>query len=108
MTKKKTRLYVQMEGYSAEKVRVEHNLICTAHNLKVIRGKLERNVPVIGTIRTLVANSVSKEDFEKPQKTSGNATTVYGGGCVRRSKSKSSKVGNFLRVHAIIKLKCPC
>jgi hypothetical protein len=26
-----------------EKVREEHNLVCTAHNLKVIRGKLERN-----------------------------------------------------------------
>jgi transposase len=43
-----------------EKVRVEHNLVCTAHNLKVIWGKLERNVPFIGTIRTLVANSASK------------------------------------------------
>ncbi len=43
-----------------EKVRVEHNLACTAHNLKVIWGKLERNVPVIDTIRTLVANSASK------------------------------------------------
>lgn len=43
-----------------EKVRVEHNLACTAHNLKVIWGKLERNVPIIGTIRTLVANSTSK------------------------------------------------
>ena len=43
-----------------EQVRVEHNLVCTAHNLKVMWGKLERNVPVIGTIRTLVANSVSK------------------------------------------------
>jgi hypothetical protein len=43
-----------------EKVRVEHNLACNAHNLKVIWGKLERNVPIIGTIRTLVANSRSK------------------------------------------------
>ena len=43
-----------------EKVRVEHNLVCTAHNLKVIWNKLERNVPVIGTIRTSVANSASK------------------------------------------------
>jgi len=43
-----------------EKVRVEHNLVCTAHNLKVIWSKLERNVPIIGTIRMLVANSVSK------------------------------------------------
>jgi transposase len=60
-----------------EKVRVEHNLVCTAHNLKVIWGKLERNVQVIGTIRMLVANSVSK-------------------------------VGNFLRVHAIINFKCQC
>ncbi|NQE05299.1 hypothetical protein C5S32_05455, partial [ANME-1 cluster archaeon GoMg1] len=53
------------------------NLVCTAHNLKVIWGKLERNVPIISTIRMLVANSVSK-------------------------------VGNFLRVHAIINFKCPC
>ncbi|GAH29479.1 unnamed protein product [marine sediment metagenome] len=60
-----------------EKVRVEHNLVCTAHNLKVIWGKLERNVPVIGTIRMLVANL-------------------------------ASKVGNFLRVHAIINFKCQC
>ncbi len=60
-----------------EKVRVEHNLVCTAHNLKVIRGKLERNVPIISMIRTLVANSVSK-------------------------------VGNFLRVHAIVNFRCQC
>lgn len=46
--------------HGIEKVRVEHNLACTAHNLKVIWGKLERNVPIIGTIRTLVANSTSK------------------------------------------------
>jgi len=43
-----------------EKVRVEHNLVCTAHNLKVIWGKLERNVPIISMIRTLVAYSASK------------------------------------------------
>jgi hypothetical protein len=43
-----------------EKVGVEHNLACTAHNLKVIWGKLGMNVPVIGKIRTLVANSRSK------------------------------------------------
>ena len=43
-----------------EKVKIEYNLVCTAHNLKVIWGKLERNVPVIGTIRTLVAISASK------------------------------------------------
>jgi transposase len=43
-----------------EKVRVEHNLACTAHNLKVIWGKLSMNVPVIGKIWTLVANSASK------------------------------------------------
>jgi hypothetical protein len=30
------------------------------HNLKVIWGKLERNVPVISAIRTLVANSAFK------------------------------------------------
>ena len=39
---------------------LKHNLACTAHNLKVIWGKLERNVPIIGTIRTVVANSTSK------------------------------------------------
>ena len=43
-----------------KKARVEHNLVCTAQNVKVIWGKLERNVPVIGTSRTLVANSASK------------------------------------------------
>ena len=43
-----------------EKVRIEHNLVCTAHNLKVIWGKLERNVPIISMIRTLVAYSASK------------------------------------------------
>lgn len=43
-----------------DKVRVEYNLVCTAHNLKVIWSKLERNVPIIGTIRTSVANSASK------------------------------------------------
>jgi len=37
-----------------------HNLVCTVHNLKVIWGKLKRNVPVIGTIRMSVANSASK------------------------------------------------
>jgi hypothetical protein len=36
-----------------EKVMVEHNL-------KVIWGKLERNVPVISAIRALVANSAFK------------------------------------------------
>lgn len=43
-----------------EKVKVEYNLVCTAHNLKVIWGKLERNVPIISTIRALIANSASK------------------------------------------------
>ncbi|MCD6456602.1 MAG: transposase [Methanophagales archaeon] len=60
-----------------EKVRVEHNLVCTAHNLKVIWDKLERDVPIISITRTLVANS-------------------------------ASKVGNFLRVHAVINFECPC
>ena len=31
-----------------------------ARNMKVICGKLNRNVPVIGTIRMLVANLASK------------------------------------------------
>jgi transposase len=43
-----------------EKVKIEYNLVCTAHNLKVIWGKLERNVPIIGTIRALIAISASK------------------------------------------------
>jgi hypothetical protein len=43
-----------------EKVQLEHNLACTAHNLRVIWGKLEMNVSIIGTIRRLVANSRSE------------------------------------------------
>jgi transposase len=43
-----------------EKVKIEYNLVCTAHNLKVIWGKLERNVSIIGMIRALIANSASK------------------------------------------------
>ena len=43
-----------------EKVKIEYNLVCSAHNLKVIWGKLERIVPIIGTIRALIANSASK------------------------------------------------
>jgi len=37
----------------------------------------------------------NKEDFEKPSKTSGNATKVYKEESVTRSKSKSSKVKYF-------------
>jgi hypothetical protein len=41
-------------------VQIEHNLACTAHNLRVMWGKLARNAPIIGTIRRLVANSRSE------------------------------------------------
>jgi transposase len=43
-----------------EKVRVEHNLACTAHNLKVIWGKLSRDTAVIGKILGLVVNLAAK------------------------------------------------
>jgi len=43
-----------------ESVKTEHNLVCTAHNLKVIWGKLWRNVAVIGKIAGAVVNSAAK------------------------------------------------
>jgi hypothetical protein len=43
-----------------KKVKIEYNLVCSAHNLKVSWGKLERNVSVIGMIQALIANSASK------------------------------------------------
>jgi hypothetical protein len=43
-----------------EKVRVEHNLVCRAHNLKGIWGKLSRDAAIIGKIFGLVANLASK------------------------------------------------
>jgi len=33
-----------------EKARIEHNLVCTAHNLKVMRAKMTGKVAVLGKI----------------------------------------------------------
>ncbi|MCD6456450.1 MAG: hypothetical protein J7K81_06650 [Methanophagales archaeon] len=53
--------FVQLLRFIRENVSIEGiNLVCTARNLKVIWGKLERNMPIISTTRTLVANSASK------------------------------------------------
>jgi hypothetical protein len=43
-----------------ENVRMEHNLVCTAHNLKVMWGKLGGTVAELCKIEGLVANFVSK------------------------------------------------
>ncbi|MDI6886549.1 MAG: IS1182 family transposase [archaeon] len=43
-----------------EKVRTEHNLVCTAHNLKVMWAKMAGKVAVLGKIGSLIANSASK------------------------------------------------
>ncbi|HUV03389.1 MAG TPA: transposase, partial [Desulfobacteria bacterium] len=43
-----------------ENVRTEYNLVCSAHNLKIIWGKLSRDAAVIGTILGSVTNLVSK------------------------------------------------
>ena len=42
-----------------EKVRGEHNLVCTAHNLKIMWGKLAGKVDVLSKIDDFVANFVS-------------------------------------------------
>ena len=42
-----------------EKVRIEHNLVCTAHNLKIMWGKLAGKVDVLSKIDDFVANFVS-------------------------------------------------
>jgi transposase len=42
-----------------EKVRIEHNLVCTAHNMKVMWGKLAGKVDVLSKIDDFVANFVS-------------------------------------------------
>ena len=41
-----------------EKVRIEHNLVCT-HNLKVMWAKMTGKVAVLGKIGGLIANSAS-------------------------------------------------
>jgi len=43
-----------------EKVRIEHNLVCTAHNLKVMWAKMRGKVAVLGKIGSLIANSASE------------------------------------------------
>lgn len=43
-----------------DSVRTEYNLVCSAHNLKIIWGKLSRDAAVIGTILGSVANLASK------------------------------------------------
>nr|QNO57723.1 hypothetical protein GBAFDLPJ_00017 [Methanosarcinales archaeon ANME-1 ERB7] len=39
-----------------ENVRIEHNLVCTAHNLRVMWGKLGGSVTTLCNIKGLVAN----------------------------------------------------
>ena len=41
-------------------VRTEYNLVCSAHNLKIIWGKLSRDAAVTGKIFGVVANLASK------------------------------------------------
>nr|QNO57745.1 hypothetical protein GBAFDLPJ_00039 [Methanosarcinales archaeon ANME-1 ERB7] len=43
-----------------ENVRIEHNLVCTAHNLRVMWGKLGGSVAALCNIEGLVANVASK------------------------------------------------
>jgi hypothetical protein len=43
-----------------ESVRTEYNLVCSAHNLKIIWGKLSRDAAVTGKIFGVVANLASK------------------------------------------------
>nr|QNO56215.1 hypothetical protein FDFOPPHA_00040 [Methanosarcinales archaeon ANME-1 ERB7] len=43
-----------------ENVRMEHNLVCTAHNLRVMWGKLGGSVAALCNIKGLVANFASK------------------------------------------------
>jgi hypothetical protein len=39
-----------------ENVRIEHNLVCSAHNLRVMWGKLGGSVAALCNIKGLVAN----------------------------------------------------
>ncbi|RJS75434.1 hypothetical protein CW714_00335, partial [Methanophagales archaeon] len=43
-----------------ENVRIEHNLICMAHNLKVMWGKLGSSVAALGNIAGFIANFASR------------------------------------------------
>ena len=38
------------EGRGIEKVRIEHNLVCTAHNLKIMWAKMTGKVAVLDKI----------------------------------------------------------
>jgi len=40
--------------------RMEHNLVCTGHNLKIVWGKLGRNVPALGKIGGSFVNLASQ------------------------------------------------
>ena len=48
------------EGRGIEKERIEHNLVCTAHNQKVMWTKMAGKVAVLGKIGDLIANSASE------------------------------------------------
>ena len=48
------------EGGGIEKVRIEHNLVSTAHNLKVMWAKMTGKVAVLDKIGDLIANSASE------------------------------------------------
>ena len=41
-------------------MRMKHNLVCTAHNLRVMWGKLGGRVAALCNIKALVANFASK------------------------------------------------
>jgi hypothetical protein len=44
------------QAQEIENVRIEHNLVCTAHNLKVMWGKVGSSVAALCNIKGLVAN----------------------------------------------------
>jgi len=48
------------EGRGIENVRIGHNLVCMAHNLKLIWAKMTGKVAVLGKIEGLIANSASE------------------------------------------------
>ena len=41
-------------------MRIEHNLVCAAHNLKVLWAKLTGKVAILGKIEDLITNSASR------------------------------------------------
>ena len=45
---------------STKGARMEHNLVCTGHNLKIVWGKLGRNVPALGKISGSIVNLASQ------------------------------------------------